>query len=275
MNKSDSSDLIDQCGKGGSEAECFKTFESAEDLTINNWPGIGGFAPYGMQGILSGTASCFYAFVGFDAIATTGEEAINPQRNIPLGIIFSLLICCVSYLTVSGILTLMVPYLLLDGAAPLPAAFAASIPWAKWPVGIGAVCALTASLLGCMFPLPRIVYAMADDGLIFRKFAQISKKTHTPVVATMSMATLAAILAAIFNLKELIDFMSIGTLTAYTLVAASVMILRYRPAECDKKVEQDYGAPTFLSKEYFSSTSKVPTERTSAIVANCAAIFGE
>ena len=81
---------------------------------------------------------------------------------------------------------------------------------------------------GCMFPLPRVVYAMADDGLIFRGLASINEKTKTPVVATLSMASLAALLAAIFDIKELVDFMSIGTLMAYTLVAASVMILRYR-----------------------------------------------
>ena len=81
---------------------------------------------------------------------------------------------------------------------------------------------------GCMFPLPRVVYAMADDGLIFRGLANINEKTKTPVIATLSMASLAALLAAIFDIKELVDFMSIGTLMAYTLVAASVMILRYR-----------------------------------------------
>ena len=79
-----------------------------------------------------------------------------------------------------------------------------------------------------MFPLPRVVYAMADDGLIFKSLASINEKTQTPVIATISMASLAAVLAAIFDLKELVDFMSIGTLMAYTLVAASVMILRYR-----------------------------------------------
>lgn len=261
------------CGNGLTDTQCFDTLEGYNNLTTDNWPGVGGFVPYGFQGILSGTATCFYAFVGFDAIATTGEEAINPQRNIPLGIIFSLLICCASYLTVSGILTLMVPYLLLDKAAPLPVAFASGgMPWAKWVVGIGAVCALTASLLGCMFPLPRIVYAMADDGLIFKQLGKLSEKTKTPVVATLSMATLAAILAAVFNLKELIDFMSIGTLCAYTLVAASVMILRYRPAACDLEITKDYGTPSF--GEYFKPQSKTPTERTSAAVSNVTALFG-
>jgi len=260
--------------EGGDEVECFLSFNNATDLTIEHWPGIGGFTPYGFQGILSGTATCFYAFVGFDAIATTGEEAINPQRNIPLAIVFSLLICCIAYLCVSATLTLMVPYFLLDKSAPLPVAFASGgIEWAKWPVGIGAVCALTASLLGCMFPLPRVVYAMADDGLIFRGLANINEKTKTPVIATLSMASLAALLAAIFDIKELVDFMSIGTLMAYTLVAASVMILRYRPTADDEAVYTDYGSAGL--KEYFSppKESTVPTERTNSVVSSSAAIF--
>ena len=124
-----------------------------------------------------------------------------------------------------------------------------------------------------MFPLPRIVYAMADDGLIFRGLGKVSKKSQTPVIATLVMASLAAILAAIFDLKELIDFMSIGTLMAYTLVAASVMILRYRPAECDLALTKDYGSPSF--GEYFKPQSDSPTERTSTAVSNMAALFGK
>ena len=143
--------------------------------------GSGGFFPYGISGTLAGAATCFYGFVGFDSIATSGEEANRPQRDIPLAIVISLGFVFVAYFAVSSALTLMVPYYVQDATAPLAHAFHET-GWyfAGYVVSIGALFGLSTSLLGAMFPLPRVIYAMSSDGLLFRWLADIHPRYQTP-----------------------------------------------------------------------------------------------
>lgn len=199
--------------------------------TINWSASRGGFMPFGFSGVLAGAATCFYAFVGFDSISSSSEEARDPTYSIPIATILSMTAVGILYMLVSSALTLMVPYYKISPDAALPEAFGAlNISWAKYAVAIGALCGMTTSLLGSLFSLPRCLYAMAQDGLIFSCLGNINSKTQMPIINLLVSGFSSAIIALLFDLETLVEFMSIGTLLAYTIVSAAVIILRYRPA---------------------------------------------
>ncbi|RLU17401.1 hypothetical protein DMN91_009636 [Ooceraea biroi] len=198
---------------------------------IANWSSQnGGLLPYGFSGVIAGAATCFYAYVGFDSIATAGEEARDPARSIPLAMIFSMAIVTIGYMLVSGALTLVVPYWAVNPTAALPEAFSSrGIPWAKYVISVGALCGMTTTLFGSLFSLPRTMYAMANDGLLFAIFGRINERTQVPMCNLVISGLFSALIALLFDLQHLIEFMSIGILLAYTVVAIGVILLRYMP----------------------------------------------
>ncbi|XP_017086311.1 cationic amino acid transporter 2 isoform X2 [Drosophila eugracilis] len=222
-------------------------------ISANATIGSGGFFPFGFEGTLRGAATCFFGFVGFDCIATTGEEVRNPRKNIPKSILLSLLIIFLCYFGVSTVLTLMLPYYLQDANAPLPYAFEyVGWPVAMWIVTIGGLVGLMASLFGALFPLPRVMYSMAQDGLLFKFLGKVSPRFRVPVTGSIVSALFTAAIAGLFDLAQLVSLLSIGTLLAYSVVAISIMLLRYMDY-CE--VEENPGQREVRASETTSLTS--------------------
>ncbi|KAG0473803.1 hypothetical protein HPP92_015660 [Vanilla planifolia] len=191
-----------------------------------------GFFPHGVNGMLAGSATVFFAYIGFDSVASTAEEVKDPQRDLPLGIATSVSICCSLYMMVSVVIVGIVPYLAMDPDTPISSAFAEhGMPWAMYIVTAGAVLALCSTLLGSILPQPRILMAMSRDGLLPSFFSHVNTRTQVPVKSTIVTGISAAGLAFFMDVSQLAGMVSVGTLLAFTMVAISILILRYVPPD--------------------------------------------
>ncbi|CAG9786500.1 unnamed protein product [Diatraea saccharalis] len=248
----------------------FIVFAGAFKANSDNWKipadevpegfGSGGFFPYGVVGMLRGAAICFYGFVGFDSISASGEEVKEPRRTIPFAILTVLTIVFIAYCSVAIVVTMMVPYFLQDTAAAVATAFTfVGWDWARWVVTVGAIFGISASLFGAMFPLPRLLYAMSSDGLLFHWLSHVSASRQTPVIATVLPAVIIALLAGLLELEQLVMMMCIGTLFAYTIVAVCIIVLRYRSSEVAESASSSI-------KQIMGCSERTPSKTTFNIV---------
>ncbi|XP_039296819.1 cationic amino acid transporter 2-like isoform X2 [Nilaparvata lugens] len=242
--------------------------------------GRGGFLPFGFLGVFSGAAKCFYSYTGFDSVATTGEEAKNPQKLIPLALLMTLTIAVVTYLGVAISLTLMWPYFDQSVRAPFPYAFEkTNMPGVKWVVTTGALCALCSCMVGCIYATSRIIYSMANDGLLFKPLRRVNSKTQTPLTATLLIGAFTGMVATIFDMEQLVDMTSIGTLTAYTIVSFCILLLRYEVQGVTEEKGLTQTADTLaegstLLRAFFNmDKAATPTSQSSLIVKLMVAFF--
>jgi len=186
-----------------------------------------GKSHYGFMGVTTAAALIFFAYIGFDAVSTAGEEAVNPQRDLPIGILGSLVICTVLYIIVSAILTGVVPYQEIDQKAPVAEAMGRlGITWAKGMVATGAIFGITTVMLVLYYALTRVVLAMSRDGLLPDAMAAVHPVRQTPVKLILGSGIVIALIAGFFPIGKVAELVNLGTLGAFFLVCLSVIILR-------------------------------------------------
>lgn len=188
------------------------------------------FMPYGWNGVMQGAAYVFYAYLGFDAVSTAAEEVRNPQKDLPKGIIGSLIICTVIYIAVSILLTGIVPYYKFKNTSA-PVAYALEqigYNWGSALVSVGAICGITSVLLVMSYGASRIIFAMSRDGLLPQKFSKVHSKTKTPILSTALIGISTALIAGFFPLTVVSELTNIGTLAAFIIVSIGVLVLRKR-----------------------------------------------
>jgi APA family basic amino acid/polyamine antiporter len=187
------------------------------------------FAPYGFGGLGAGAAYIFFAYIGFDAVSTTAQEAKNPQRDLPIGIIVSLVVCTVLYIGVSAVLTGMVPWQEVNIEAPLARAFMdRGLTTASHVITLGALAGLTSVMLVMLLGQTRVLYSMANDGLLPKKFfAAVHPKFRTPWKNTILVGFIAAVVGSLTPIDDIGKMVNIGTLLAFIIVCIAVMTLRH------------------------------------------------
>jgi APA family basic amino acid/polyamine antiporter len=208
--------------------------------TLLGQTGVGG-EPLGM---LAGAAIVFFAYIGFDSVSTHAEEARNPSRDVPIGIIVSLVLCTVLYILVAGVLTGMVPYNQINIDAPVSDAFRqAGLPWAQLLISVGAVAGITSVLLVMMLSQPRIFLAMARDGLLPRGFfGAVHDRFRTPWKSTILTGFCVALMGAFLPLRILAELVNIGTLLAFVIVCFAVLIMRRTHPEVHRPFRAPLGS---------------------------------
>jgi APA family basic amino acid/polyamine antiporter len=196
----------------------------AGHIQTENWSN---FTPFGFGGVLTGAGVIFFAYIGFDAVSTAAQEAINPKRDVPIGIIASLIVCTVLYILVAGVLTGVISYTELNVPAPIAVAVDhIGMSWLSPIIKLAAIAGLTSVMLVLLMGQSRIFYAMANDRLLPPLFAKIHPKFQTPHLSTIVVGFAVALLAGFMPIEKLGELVSIGTLFAFVLVCGGVLVLR-------------------------------------------------
>ncbi|MBN8728450.1 MAG: amino acid permease [Xanthomonadales bacterium] len=202
-------------------------------INPDNWvpfiPESEGPGRFGWGGVMRAATVVFFAYIGFDAVSTAAGEARNPQRDMPIGILGSLVICTLLYIAMAATLTGIAPYYTLDTPEPVATALSGypSLDWLRTLVVIGALTGLSSVILVMLMGQPRIFYSMAQDGLMPRAFAKVHRTHQTPYVGTIVVGVLAAALAGMFPVNVLGELVAMGTLLAFTTVCIGILVLRY------------------------------------------------
>ncbi|ESW11617.1 hypothetical protein PHAVU_008G045400 [Phaseolus vulgaris] len=201
-------------------------FAGVFEVDVSNWSP---FAPNGLKAIFTGATVVFFAYVGFDAVANSAEESKRPQRDLPIGIIGSLLVCIALYIGVCLVITGMVPYNLLGEDAPLADAFTSKgLKFISVLISVGAVAGLTTTLLVGLYVQSRLYLGLGRDGLLPSIFAKVHSTRHTPIHSQIWVGLVASVLAGLLNVHVLSHILSVGTLTGYSVVSACVVVLRWK-----------------------------------------------